>query len=123
VFDHLSNLDFKKKVTNEEVFRAILQAKLLIDERITENLSLENMALVTGISKYHFIRVFKSVFGISPYQYQKRKRLELAKLDLLSGEEILFTAIRYGFADTPTFSKAFKQQYGQTPGSIINSNF
>jgi len=118
VFDHLSNLDFKKKVTNEEVFRAILQAKLLIDERITENLSLENMALVTGISKYHFIRVFKAAFGISPYQYQKRKRLELAKTDLLSGEEILFTALRYGFADTPTFSKAFKMQFGVTPGAI-----
>jgi len=123
VFDHLSKLDFKKNVTNEEVFRAVFQAKSLIDEHITENLSLEKMAFHTGISKYHFISVFKAVFGISPYQYQKRKRLELAKLDLLSGEEILFTAIRYGFADTPTFSKAFKQQYGQTPGSIINSNF
>jgi AraC-like DNA-binding protein len=123
VFEHLSNLDFKKNVTNEEVFRAILQAKLLIDERITENLSLEKMAFEIGISKYHFIRVFKSAFGISPYQYQKRKRLELAKLDLLNGEEILFTAIRYSFADTPAFSKAFKQQFGLTPGTIRKSNF
>jgi AraC-like DNA-binding protein len=42
---------------------------------------------------------------------------------LLSGEEILFTAIRYGFPDAPSFSKAFKQQFGQTPGAIRNSNF
>jgi AraC family transcriptional regulator len=76
------------------------------------------MAHQTGISKYHFIRVFKCAFGISPYQYQKRKRLELAKLDLLRGNEIFFTAIRYGFPDVPSFSKAFKQQFGQTPGSI-----
>ena len=123
VFEHLTNLDFKKNVTNEEVFRAILQAKLLIDERITKNLSLEQMALETGISKYHFIRVFKAAFGISPYQYQKRKRLELAKIDLLSGKEILFTAIRYGFADTATFSKAFKQQFGISPGAVKKSNF
>jgi AraC-like DNA-binding protein len=81
------------------------------------------MALQTGISKYHFIRVFKSVFGISPYQYQKRKRLELAKLDLLIGNEIFFTAIRYGFPDVPSFSKAFKQQFGQTPGSIKKKQF
>lgn len=81
------------------------------------------MALVTGISKYHFIRVFKAAFGISSYQYQKRKPLELAKFDLLSGEEILFTALRYGFADTPTFSKAFKMQFGVTPGSVKKSNF
>ena len=123
VFDHLSKLDFKRNVTNEEVFRAVLQAKSLIDEYITENLSLEKIARQIGISKYHFIRVFKSVFGISPYQYQKRKRLELAKLDLLSGNEILFTAIHYGFTDAPTFTKAFKQQFGLTPGSLKKAIF
>ena len=122
IFDHLSKLDFKKNVTNEEVFRAVFQAKSFIDEHITDNLSLEKITLQVGISKYHFIRVFKSVFGISPYQYQKRKRLEFAKLDLLSGNEILLTAIRFGFPDVSTFSKAFKQQFGLTPGSIKNSN-
>lgn len=123
VFDHLKKLDFKKQITNEEVFRAVLQAKSFMEEHITENLSLENISLQTGISKYHFIRVFKSVFGVSPYQYQKRKRLELARMDLLKGNEILLTAIRYGFPDVSTFSKAFKQYYGRTPGSVKNSNF
>ena len=123
VFDHLTNLEFKKDLTNEEVFRSVLNAKSFIDENLTANLSLESIAIQTGISKYHFIRVFKSAFGISPYQYQKRKRLELAKLDLIKGNDIFFTAILYGFPDVPTFSKAFKQQFGQTPGSIRKSNF
>lgn len=123
IFDHLNNLDFKKNVTNEEVFRSILLAKNFIDERITDNLSLDEISLKIGISKYHFIRVFKQAFGVSPYQYQKRKRLELAKLDLIGGGEILTTAIRYGFPDAPTFTKAFKQQYEQTPGFIRKSNF
>lgn len=118
VFDHLSKLDFKRNVTNEEIFRLVFQAKSFIDEYITENPSLEKIAHQIGISKYHFIRVYKSVFGISPYQYQKRKRLELAKLDLMVGTEILTTAIRYGFPDVATFSKAFKQYFGQTPGSV-----
>lgn len=123
VFDHLKKLDFKKHVTNEEVFRAVFQAKSLIEEHITENLSLENLSIQSGISKYHFIRVFKSAFGISPYQYQKRKRLEFARLDLLKGSEISLTALRYGFPDVATFSKAFKQCFGQTPGTVKNSNF
>lgn len=123
VFDHLTNLEFKKDLTNEEVFRSVLNAKSFIDENLTANLSLESIAIQTGISKYHFIRVFKSAFGISPYQYQKRKRLDLAKLDLIKGNDIFFTAILYGFPDVPTFSKAFKQQFGQTPGSIRKSNF
>jgi AraC-like DNA-binding protein len=119
VFEHLSNLDFKKNVTNEEVFRAILQAKLLIDERITENLSLEQMAFETGISKYHFIRVFKAAFGISPYQYQIRRRLENAKLELSKGVSILDTAFAHGYSDLATFSKAFKQVFGQAPSKFL----
>jgi AraC family transcriptional regulator len=66
--------------------------------------------------------VFKQAFGFSPYQYQKRKRLDFAKLDLMNGNDILYTAIRYGFPDAPTFSKAFKQQFGQTPGAVRISN-
>lgn len=123
VFDHLSKLEFKKNITNAEIFRSVLHGRSFIDEHITENLSLEQMALQTGISKYHFIRVFKSVFGVSPYQYQKRKRLECARLDLMNGHEILLTALRYGFPDAASFSKAFRQVFGRTPGSIRKSNF
>ncbi len=123
IFDHLNNLDFKKNITNEEVFRAILQAKNFIDEHITENLSLDEISLNIGISKYHFIRVFKQAFAVSPYQYQKRIRLDRAKLDITKGISILETAIKYGFSDVPTFSKAFKQQFGQTPGATRISNF
>ena len=123
IFDHLNNLDFKKNITNEEVFRSILQAKNFIDEHITENLSLDEISLNIGISKYHFIRVFKQAFGVSPYQYQKRIRLDRAKLDITQGISILKTAIKYGFSDVPTFSKAFKQQFNLTPGAIQISNF
>jgi AraC-like DNA-binding protein len=123
IFDHLNNLDFKKNITNEEVFRSILQAKNFIDEHITENLSLDEISLNIGISKYHFIRVFKQAFGVSPYQYQKRIRLDRAKLDITQGISILETAIKYGFSDVPTFSKAFKQQFNLTPGAIRISNF
>jgi len=123
IFDHLNNLDFKKNITNEEVFRSILQAKNFIDEHITENLSLDEISLNIGISKYHFIRVFKQAFGVSPYQYQKRIRLDRAKLDITQGISILETAIKYGFSDVPTFSKAFKQQFNLTPGVIRISNF
>jgi AraC-like DNA-binding protein len=67
--------------------------------------------------------VFKQAFGVSPYQYQKRIRLDRAKLDITLGISILETAIKYGFSDVPTFSKAFKQQFNLTPGAIRISNF
>lgn len=123
VFDHLNKLGFKRLVTNEEVFRAVFNARLFIDEHIEENFPLDRLSSQAGISKYHFIRLFKSTFGVSPYQYQKRKRLECARLDLINGGEILSVALKYGFSDTASFSKACKQQFGQTPGFIRKSNF
>jgi AraC-like DNA-binding protein len=123
VFDHLNNLEFKKNITNEEVFRLILQAKDFIDEHITENLSLDEISLKIGISKYHFIRVFKQTFGVSPYQYQKRIRLERARVEIAQGRGIIETSFKFGFSDVSAFSKAFKQQFGQTPGSTRISNF
>ena len=123
VFDHLHKMEFKKTITNEEVFRAILQARTFIDEHAMDNLSLDQIALQIGISKYHFLRVFKNTFGISPYQYQKRIKLEKARIDLLYGRSIMETAFRYGYADVPSFSKAFKQAFLQSPGRIRISNF
>ena len=62
---------------------------------------------------------FKNVFGISPYQYQIRRRLENAKLEILKGVSILDTAFAYGYADLASFSKAFKQAFGQSPSQFI----
>jgi AraC family transcriptional regulator len=118
VFDHLNKMDFKKVITNEEVLRSLLNAKTFMDEQLFQNLSLEQICSNAGISKYHFIRLFKSTFGVSPYQYQKRKRLENAKVELIAGKSVLEVAEANGYADVPTFSKAFKQVFGSTPGSI-----
>jgi AraC family transcriptional regulator len=122
VFDHLSKMSFKKEVTNEEVFRAMLNAKAHMDARIMDNLSLEELSKQIGISKYHFLRVFKNTFGISPYQYQKRMRLLQARQELMLGHEILETAIRYGYFNVQSFTKAFKSAFGKTPGVIKKSN-
>ena len=105
-------------ITNEEVFRSLFLAKSYIDDHLLENLSLETISQKAGISKYHFIRLFKNTFEVSPYQYQKRMRLELAKQQLLGGKELLEIAISIGYADLPTFSKAFKQVFRITPSSL-----
>lgn len=118
VLNHLNKMSFKKLITNEEVFRSLLMAKSFIDEHLLENLSLETISHTAGISKYHFIRLFKNTFEVSPYQYQKRMRLEFARHQLLEGKELLDVAISIGYADLPTFSKAFKQVFGIAPSLL-----
>lgn len=119
VFNHLNKMDFKKVNTNEEVFRLLLEARELLDLSAMKNLSLAEISAGAGISRYHFIRLFKNVFGISPYQYQQRKRLENAKLELLNGRSIYDTAMRHSYSDAAAFSKAFKQAFGQSPSQFV----
>jgi AraC family transcriptional regulator len=118
VFDHLHKMDFKKVLTNEEVFRSLLLAKEFMDGSFLENLSLEQISLKAGLSKYHFLRLFKNTFGISPYQYVKKKRLTQARIALLNGQTIQEVIYNFGFADPQSFSKAFKQEFGLPPSSI-----
>jgi AraC family transcriptional regulator len=123
VFDHLSKMNFKKAITNEEVFRSLLQAKELMDIHMHDNLSLDAITKHSGISKYHFIRLFKNTFGVSPYQYQQMKRLDSAKTLLGAGNSIFDVALMLGYADVPTFTKAFKHVFGVSPGNFRKSNF
>ena len=118
VFDHLRKMEFKKNCTKEEVFRAILHAKSFIDEHLLENLSLDQISRQAGMSKYHFLRIFRKTFGLSPYQYQINIRLENARQELCKGKSIRDTALRYGYADAAAFSKAFKQAFGLSPGAL-----
>ena len=118
VFNQLSKLNFKKHETNEELLRALLKAKEVMDTTLFDAIRLDDLALTSGISKYHFIRLFKSVFGISPYQYVKHRKLDLARAELLKGSKVVDVAVQFGYPDTPSFSKAFKQLFGLNPSAI-----
>ncbi|MFM7913124.1 MAG: helix-turn-helix domain-containing protein, partial [Bacteroidota bacterium] len=123
VVEHLNKLDFKKKNTNEELLRAVLEAKSLMDARIVDPMSLDFLARQVGISKYHLIRLFKQVLGITPYQYQQKIRLEQARDAIREGMDVSTAAFVYGFTEVSAFSKAFKKRFGASPGFLRKSNF
>jgi len=119
IFEQYSKLNFHKQWVNEENYRKMLCAKQYIDETFLENPNLDTLLCVANMSKYAFIRLFKIIFGLSPYQYTLNKRLEYAKNLLEKGEAIHYIALVTNFADTPTFSKAFKQLYGVSPSKLV----
>jgi AraC-like DNA-binding protein len=118
VFNQLSKLNFKKHETNQELFRSLMVAKEVMDAALFASLTLDDLALNAGISKYHFVRLFKSVFGISPYQYVKHRKLDLARTQLLKGCKVVDVAVQCGYPDTPSFSKAFKHRFGLNPSAL-----
>lgn len=98
----------------------------LIDE-LTENIpfvpiSLDWLAKEFCMSKFHFVRVFKSVKGITPQAYIMLKRLSNAKRMLLLGTEVKEVVFLNGFYDSAHLNSAFKRFFGITLAMIKNSN-
>lgn len=105
--------------THNETSAAALEAKRWIEARVTEHVTLNDLAKGVSMSKYHLVRVFKEAFGVPPLQYHRRLKLEhahrLLRLQHLSVQEV---AARVGYHSTTAFTRAFKREYGVTPAHV-----
>lgn len=91
-------------------------AASMLRQRHSEAVTIDEIIKDIPLSKYHFIRVFKRMMGITPYQYLTNYRINSAKILLrttdLSVSEI---ADRCGFSDTSNFIAQFKKRTTQKP--------
>jgi AraC family transcriptional regulator len=104
--------------TKLELGKKLMDAKLLLEQNLQVPCLTDQICREIGLSKYHFIRQFKQAFGMSPYQYHLHLRLSAAYQALSRGKKVIDVADAFGYADLPSFSKAFKQQYGISPSLI-----
>ena len=71
-----------------------------------------------GLSPFHFIRLFKAVFGATPHQYRSHARIERAKaLLILSDQSVTEVCMTVGFSSLGSFSTLFAQRVGETPSA------
>ena len=87
----------------------------IIDNRITERLTPQELAKECGYSTFHFNRIFSRVTGITLMAYVTRRKLQYALYDVSCGEKIIDIAVKYGFETHAGFTKAFKKCFGYPP--------
>lgn len=91
-------------------------------ERIGETLTIDELAQICNMSKFHFLNEFKKVKAITPYQYIILMKIEQAKkLLITSAEQIVHIGLRLGFNDNSHFTRTFKKLTDQTPSQYRNS--
>ena len=97
--------------------RRAVETALWLDENFHQPVSLQGMADYTGLSSFHFLRVFTAVVGITPHQYLLRSRLRHAAR-LLSSEnrDVTNAALSCGFNDLSNFVRTFHRATGYSPG-------
>jgi AraC-like DNA-binding protein len=88
-----------------------------IEGHAAEPLDLAGLAAVACMSKYHFLRSFRRITGVTPHQYLLGLRLRRAAERLCSSRDPV-SAIAYeaGFGDLSTFNAGFRAQFGASPG-------
>jgi transcriptional regulator GlxA family with amidase domain len=102
--------------TRVEIYRRLHRTKDFIDSNFKEDIGLAEMADIATLSRYHFLRLFKTAFGETPHQYLIRKRLDAAQKLLLSTNlSITQVCFEVGFESLSSINRLFSQYVGQSP--------
>ena len=97
----------------------ISKAISYIEDNITEELTMEDIAKQAMISPFYFQKGFALLCGFTVGDYIKKRRLTLAGSELVSSErKIIDIALKYGYESPDSFTKAFTRFHGATPSSV-----
>ena len=94
-----------------------------IDDRLSESMGLQELASFAGFSRFHFARLFRQSFGMSPHEYQLHRRIERARemLRFAPDNSVTHVAVSLGFNDESHFRRHFKRTVGVTPSHYRRS--
>jgi len=101
------------------LYKRIVQAKLFIDSHFDKQIELNNIADEALFSKFHFIRLFKDIYGKTPHQYLITVRIEKSMQSLRAGIPVSDTCYAVGFESLSSFSRLFKRQTGLAPSAYL----
>lgn len=95
----------------------------LIGTGAADGLDLAGMAAVAGLSRHHFLRVFRAVVGVTPYRYVLARRLTAAAEALRTERgTVLEVALAAGFSDLSEFTRRFRRRFGVPPAAWRRRN-
>lgn len=102
--------------TRKELHARVQRGRQAMDEMLTEDLPLKNIARLAHLSPFHFHRAFCAVFGETPHAYRTRRRLERAARLLKETEvPVIDVCLDTGFESAGSFSTLFRRRYGASP--------
>lgn len=90
-----------------------------IDRSFAEELDLDELAAIARLSKFHFLRSFAKVYGLTPVAYLGERRVERAQ-DLLRTTNLTVTEVCHavGYTSLGSFSSRFRDIVGETPSAF-----
>jgi AraC-like DNA-binding protein len=102
----------------DDLFRRLCRARAYLHDHHAEPLTLAQLAREAGVSRFHFLRLYRQAFGATPRAYLTRVRLARAK-ELLAGDSASVTdvCLEVGFSSLGSFSTLFAERFGCPPSA------
>lgn len=114
--DALQRMLKHKDGTVADVLPRLLLARQFVEARCTEEFKTKDVAEQVGLSEFHFARLFRTAFDISPRQYVIHLRLDAARRLLeLPENTVTETALRVGYGSLSSFIHAFSKRFRLSP--------
>ena len=130
LIEALSELILSNTIYTKEYNKIFEDRKLikntyeLINDSLDTNFTLDVLASNVNLSKYHFLRLFKKEFGLTPHAFIINQRLNKANRLIQKGVSISQASVEVGFNDQSHYTRNFKKFFGYTPLTLKkNSNF
>ncbi len=84
----------------------------LVELDMSSDLDVATLANSAGSTQYHVRRMFSTLAGMPLSEYVRRRRMTMAAADLIRGDGVLDTAVRYGYGSSEAFGRAFRAVHG-----------
>jgi AraC family transcriptional regulator len=108
-----------RQSTQREILKRIGWSTDYINTHYARSLGIGDLAKSASLSRFHFIRLFRAIYGMTPYAYLQRKRATVARRLLLSTnlsqEEI---ASRVGFESRSTLFRSLRRLTGASARTL-----
>lgn len=102
-----------------EWVKTINNAIAYMENHLTDDITLGDIAESVYISAFHFQRAFSMMTGITPTEYLRNRRLSQAGAELANGDKrIIDVALKYGYDSPESFAKAFSRFHGFSPMQV-----
>lgn len=110
--------DLDRSPADHACHPGIARARDYMAAHLGENLDLATLAGVAGLSRHHFLRIFRKTYGQAPHAWLTDRRIHAARRMLGQGMAPLDVAAQCGFCDQSHLNRAFKRRIGVTPGAF-----
>lgn len=98
---------------------SVEKALWFVESHFADDITLDDIAAIAGVSRHHIVRAFGAVTGRSVMRYVRVRRLsEAARLLAHGAPDILEVALDAGYSSHEAFTRAFRDQFGVTPEAV-----